>query len=158
MKFGYDSSMSSDLLPVDSSLMFKLIRVVNLVARPFNESIGKQNQLSLSEWRAMMVLASHPGSSASDVADWTGMDKMSISRAIAGLHKRDRIVKKDDPNDQRKSLLFLSAKGERLFERIGTQARRREEELFSGASRQELERFDATLEKLVAALGRLEAK
>ena len=54
-------------LPVDSSLFFKLVRVVNLTARPFVETLARTHQLSLNEWRVMVVLASHPGVAASDV-------------------------------------------------------------------------------------------
>ena len=34
-------------LPVDDSIFFRLVRVVNLTARPFSESIGKAYHLSV---------------------------------------------------------------------------------------------------------------
>ena len=70
---------------LDESVFFKLVRVVNLTARPFNEGIGARHQLSLNEWRVMTVVAGHPGCTASDVCARTGMDKMSVSRAIVSL-------------------------------------------------------------------------
>ena len=66
-------------------MFFKLVRVVNLTARPFNEGIGRGTSLSLSDWRVMTVVGSHPGTTASEVCARTGMDKMSVSRAIAAL-------------------------------------------------------------------------
>jgi len=48
-------------LPMDSSVFFKLVRVVNLTARPFSESIGKAHRLSLNEWRVLLVLANLSG-------------------------------------------------------------------------------------------------
>ncbi len=149
--------MANDELPVDTSLSFKLVRVVNLTARPFYESVGKQHQLSLNEWRVMVVVASHPGVAATDVADSTGLDKMSVSRALASLAKSERLVRQDDPADQRRSRLFLSTAGKRVFGKIGAQAKLREAELFAGASAAELERMNATLEKLIAALRRMDA-
>ncbi len=139
-------------LPVDSSLFFKLVRVVNLTARPFHESVGKQHHLSLNEWRAMVVLASHPGVSATDIAELTGLDKMSVSRALTGLEKHERLKRESDPSDQRKSLLTLSPVGRRLFARIGAQAKEREARLFAGVSPSEVAQMNATLDKLVAAL------
>ena len=68
-------------LPIDDSIFFRLVRVVNLTARPFSESIGKAHRLSLNEWRVLLVLANHAGVAASDVATLTGLDKMSVSRA-----------------------------------------------------------------------------
>ena len=119
-------------LPVDSSLFFKLVRVVNLTARPFHDTVGKANQLTLNEWRAMVVLASHPGAAAADIAESTGLDKMAVSRAIAGLDEAGRLRKSPDPADQRRSLLYLSAEGQRVFTKVGRTAKKREAELFQG--------------------------
>jgi DNA-binding MarR family transcriptional regulator len=142
----------AEQLPVDSSLFFKLVRVVNLTARPFHDSVSRQNQLSLNEWRVMVVLASHPGVSATDICELTGLDKMSVSRALTGLDKRGRLRRKDDPEDQRKTLLTLSPDGRKLFARIGALAKEREADLFKGLKSTELAQMNATLDKLVAAL------
>ena len=83
----------SERLPIDDSIFFRLVRVVNLTARPFSESIGKAHRLSLNEWRVLLVLANHAGIAASDVAALTGLDKMSVSRALSGLVQRNRVVR-----------------------------------------------------------------
>ena len=145
-------------LPLDSSLFFKLVRVVNLTARPFQAGMGKAHQLTLNEWRVMVVLASHPGSAATDIAEATGLDKMSVSRALSGLGRLDRVVLKSDSNDQRRSQVYLSAAGRKLFARIGGHAIQREAELFSGVSAQELKAMGNTLDKLVLALKSSESK
>ena len=110
-------------LPIDDSIFFRLVRVVNLTARPFSESIGKAHRLSLNEWRVLLVLANHAGVAASDVATLTGLDKMSVSRALSGLVQRGRVVRRVDPADKRRLLLRLSAAGERLYVRIGSRRR-----------------------------------
>jgi DNA-binding MarR family transcriptional regulator len=145
-------------MPLDSSLFFKLVRVVNLTARPFQAGMGKANQLTLNEWRVMVVLASHPGSAATDIAEATGIDKMSVSRALSGLGRLDRVVIKSDSNDQRRSNVYLSAAGCKLFARIGGHAVQREAELFNGVSAQELNAMGNTLDKLVLALKASESK
>jgi len=99
-----------------------------------------------------VVLASHPGAAAADVAESTGLDKMAVSRAIAGLDKSARLLKKADPADQRRSLLYLSAEGQRVFTQVGRTAKRREAQLFRGLRASELEQFNATLDKLIAAV------
>src|SRR4051812_38410167 len=142
----------AEALPVDSSLFFKLVRVVNLTARPFHDTVGKANHLTLNEWRAMVVLASHPGVAAADVAESTGLDKMAVSRAIAGLDKAGRLLKKDDPADQRRSRLYLSAEGQRVFTKVGRTAKKREAELLSTIAQADLEQFNATLDQLIAAV------
>ena len=53
----------------------------------------------------MLVLASHPGFAAQEVVAHTGLDKMSVSRALAGLVRHGRVVRRDDPADKRRMLL-----------------------------------------------------
>jgi DNA-binding MarR family transcriptional regulator len=139
-------------LPVDDSIFFKLVRVVNLTARPFSESIGKAWNLSLNEWRVLLVLANHPQVVASEVAAITGLDKMTVSRAIAALERRGRVVRKVDAADRRRMLLRLSAAGERLYERIGVPAKARERSLFRGMGDADQERLGRLLDRLIGNL------
>jgi DNA-binding MarR family transcriptional regulator len=139
-------------LPIDSSLFFKLVRVVNLTARPFVETLSKAHRLSLNEWRAMVVLDSHPGVAASQVAEFTGLDKMSVSRAIAALDRHGRIDKRGDPTDARRTLLTLNAKGQALFDVIGGLAAEREVQLFGGLTAAERLQMAATIDRLIDAL------
>lgn len=142
----------AEALPIDSSLFFKLARVVNLTARPFLETLSRTHHLSLNEWRVMVVLASHPGCAAHEVAEACGLDKMSVSRALAGLARRARIVKRADPTDARRTLLQLSSAGQRLFESIAPAAIQREAQLFGGLSDGDRTRLAALMDRLVAAL------
>ncbi len=133
-------------------MFFKLVRVVNLTARPFNEGIGRQHGLSLSDWRVMTVVGCHPGTTASEVCARTGMDKMSVSRAIAALARKRRVARRPDPSDGRRTLLELSSSGQRLFEQIATGARVREQQLFGRISSQDQTRLGEMLDRLIAAL------
>jgi DNA-binding MarR family transcriptional regulator len=137
---------------LDESLFFKLVRVVNLTARPFNEGIGQRHALSLSDWRVMMVLGSHPGTTASEVCQRTGMDKMSVSRAIAALARKRRVLRKPDPADGRRTRVWLSNAGQRLFDELSVSARVRERQVFRGVGAQEQARLGETLDRLIDAL------
>jgi DNA-binding MarR family transcriptional regulator len=146
------------LLPIDSSLFFKLVRVVNLTARPFVDSLAKTHQLSLNEWRAMVVLASHPGVAAREIAEHTGLDKMSVSRAIAALDRHRRVRKEADPQDARRTRLWLNAAGRALFESIGASASQREAQLFGGISATEQQALGKLIDRLIAAVQTSETK
>lgn len=139
-------------LPIDDSLFFKLVRVVNLTARPFVEGLSRAHRLSLNEWRAMVVLASHPGVAARDVADLTGLDKMSVSRALAGLEREGRLERSPDPADARRACLRLTRAGDRLFETIGAQAVDRERQLYRGLAAMERAALMASIDRLIDAL------
>lgn len=135
-------------------LFFKLVRVVNLTARPFHERVGREHQLTLNEWRAMAVLAAQPGLSATQVADLTGLDKMAVSRALAGLKRHQRVQRRSDPTDQRCSRLYLTATGKALHATVGALGRQREAELFAGVDASELARLSDTLDTLIRAVER----
>ena len=146
------SRRAAAALPVDSSLFFQLVRVVNLTARPFSESIGKAHRLGLNAWRVLIVVANHPGVAASEVAEFSGLDKMAVSRAVAELVRDGRVVRRTDAADKRRMHLHPSAEGRRLYARIGTPARERERMLFRGIGDAERQRLAATLERLIANL------
>jgi len=135
-------------------LFFKLVRVVNLTARPFHERVGREHQLTLNEWRAMAVLAAQPGLSATQVADLTGLDKMAVSRALAGLKRHQRVQRRSDPTDLRCSRLYLTAAGKALHATVGALGRQREAELFAGVDASELARLSDTLDTLIRAVER----
>ncbi|MGJ7510505.1 MarR family winged helix-turn-helix transcriptional regulator [Variovorax sp. GT1P44] len=134
------------------SVFFKLVRVVNLTARPFQQRVGEQHQLTLNEWRTMAVLGAHPGLTATQVADLTGLDKMAVSRALAGLQRHKRLHRHEDPTDLRRNRLYLSSIGKDLYATVSAQAREREAELFAGVAMEELRAMNATLDKLVASV------
>jgi DNA-binding MarR family transcriptional regulator len=133
-------------------LFFKLVRVVNLTARPFQQRVGRQHQLTLNEWRAMAALGERPGLTATQVADTTGLDKMAVSRALAGLKRHKRLQRHDDPTDQRRSRLYLTAAGKALCATVSTLGREREAQLFAGVDAVELARMSATLDKLIESV------
>jgi DNA-binding MarR family transcriptional regulator len=136
-------------------LFFKLVRVVNLTARPFHERVGREHQLTLNEWRTLAVLAAQPGLTGSQVADLTGLDKMAVSRALAGLKRHKRVQRRDDPTDQRCSRLYLTAAGKVLHATVDALGRQREAELFAGVDAAELARMSATLDTLIRAVERV---
>lgn len=139
-------------LPIDDSLFFKLVRLVNLTARPFVETLAAAHQLSLNEWRVMVVLASRPDVAAHEVADATGLDKMSVSRALAALARQRRIERHADAADARRTLLRLNAAGRRLYEALGALAAQREAQLFRGFGRTEREQLAVLVDRLATSL------
>lgn len=139
-------------LPHDSGLFFKLVRIVNVMSRPFVETLSRQHRISLNEWRVMVVIASHPGCAAHQVARATGLDKMSVSRAIAALDRHRRLARRPDPHDARRTLLSLNAAGARLFRTIGVAGKARESTLLAGLDGSAQARLAQLLDRMIAAI------
>ncbi|MDM0033169.1 MarR family transcriptional regulator [Variovorax sp. J22P271] len=137
---------------VEDMVFLKLVRVVNLTARPFQQRVGRLHQLTLNEWRTMALLGARPGLTATRLADLTGLDKMAVSRALAGLQRAGRLHRHEDPTDQRRSRLYLSSAGKAVHAVVALQAREREAELFAGVAAPELQQLNATLDKLIASV------
>jgi DNA-binding MarR family transcriptional regulator len=139
-------------MPDGDLLFFKLVRVVNLTARPFAQRVGREHKLSLNEWRVMALVGGRPGCTASQVAELSGLDKMAVSRALAGLQRAKRLQRHGDPTDQRRSRLYLSASGKALYAIAHARAREREAQLFEGMTAPEREQLSAMLDKLIASV------
>jgi DNA-binding MarR family transcriptional regulator len=112
--------------PHDRALLFAMVRLADLTARPFQEGIGRRHRLGLSEWRVLAALHGHGGSAAIEVAQRTGLDKMSVSRALASLEAAGRIARRPDPGDGRRVLASLTPAGRGLYRSLQGPSRERE--------------------------------
>jgi len=136
----------------DDLLILKLVRVVNFTARPFEQRVGKPLQLSLNEWRVMAMVGAQPGCTASQVAEHSGMDKMAVSRALAGLQRAKRLRRHEDPTDQRRSRLYLSAAGREVYAVALARAQEREAEMLAAMTAQERGQLGSLLDKLLTSV------
>jgi DNA-binding MarR family transcriptional regulator len=136
----------------DATLLFAMVRLVNLTARPFQEGIGRRHRLGLSEWRTLAVLAAHPGAAAVEIAHRTGLDKMSVSRALASLERAGRLARRPDPRDGRRALATLTPAGRALFRTLRGSAREREATVTGTLSAAQKRQLDAMLERMTRAV------
>jgi len=149
-----------DPVPIKTarSLFFQLLVLANLTARPFYERFGRRLHLSLSEWRVLLVLADRPGISAQDLADYIGLDKMSVSRAVRGLAARRRLERRASDSDRRRFHLFLTAEGRRVYDEIAASGVERERAIFGALPPRERRAFFAALTLLVGRTRKLDQK
>lgn len=129
---------------------FRLLKLTNLMSRPFFGQFAKQHDLTLNEWRAIVVLANRPGSAAQDVSAATGLHPMNISRAVISLRKRALVEEARDPDNHRRMLLWLTRDGDALFKSIAPHSEAQNKRLFDVLSQDELSAFVRTLDKLTA--------
>ncbi|UCE30276.1 MAG: winged helix-turn-helix transcriptional regulator [Burkholderiales bacterium] len=133
---------------VDEDLVFRVLRLANLIARPFQGSFGTRFDLSLAEWRVVLVLAAHPRVSATEVAERTGMHVMNVSRSVARLVRMGRVTRGVDPSDRRRAVLRLTRKGLAMYRQIAPSAQAREEAVRQVLSTREKAQLRAMLDRL----------
>lgn len=85
---------------------------------------GTGHDLTLAQWRALVVISSSKGVRASDVADRIGMTRPSMSRLVRRLERRGVVSVHSDPLDGRAAILRATANGRQMH--LATLARRRE--------------------------------
>ncbi len=129
---------------------FRLLKLTNLLSRPFFGRFAKQHALTLTEWRTMVVLANRPGSAAQDVSAATGLHAMNISRALAGLRAAGRVEEARDPDNHRRTLLWLTKDGERTFHEIAPHSEQQARMLLDVLSPAELATLSRLVDKLTA--------
>lgn len=88
-----------------------------------------------------------PDPTQQQVADFAGMDRMMLSRLVAGLERRGILVRLSDREDARLKRLRLSQEGRELVTRASAIARTVDAELFAGETRDSLRE---ELRKIVA--------
>jgi DNA-binding MarR family transcriptional regulator len=129
---------------------FRLLKLTNLMSRPFFGQFAKRHALSLNEWRAVVVLATRPGSAAQDISAATGLHPMNISRAVIGLRKAGMVEEARDPENHRRVLLWLTKAGEKTFKEIAPHSERQARMLLDGLAPEELMVLGRTIDKLIA--------
>lgn len=133
----------------EDALVYRLLRLVNLLAKPFQERFGTRYDLTLAEWRVMMALAARPGITVTEIADWSGLHVMNVSRSVARLVRKGRVLREVDPADRRRALLRLSRRGTALFEIIAPSAQAREDMVRTVLSAREAKSLRVTIDRLI---------
>ena len=102
-----------------------------LVAVAARSLAEHESEVSLPQYRALVVLASRGPQRPVDLAQALGVDPSTATRMCDRLVRKKLIVRRRDVTDRRVVMLSLSASGRRLVERV-TRRRRREIEQILG--------------------------
>ncbi len=134
-----------DLTKAPAALLFV---ATDLLARSFADTIGRRHDLTLAEWRCMMVLAPRPGLANIEVAEASGVDVMTVSRALRRLERHGRLERRADPADKRRITGSLTPKGLDLYRTVAPSA----ELLFAELNVQDRAQLSRYLKTVIASL------
>jgi len=116
-------------LDLEHFLPYRLSVLSNRVSDAIARMYSQRFALGVTEWRVMAVVGRYPGLSAGEVAQRTAMDKVAVSRAVAGLVDDGRLHRDTHGDDRRRSVLRLSARGQRIYDEVAPMALRFEQRL-----------------------------
>jgi DNA-binding MarR family transcriptional regulator len=138
------------VLALEHFLPYRMSVLTNTVSRAIAREYDQRFGLSIPQWRVMAVLARFPDLSAGEVADKTAMDKVQVSRAVAGLLNDGRLTRCTDTADRRRSVLRLSPAGRDIYARIVPLARRYEADLLASLPEADRQALDRIVDALTA--------
>lgn len=141
---------------LEEYLPYRLSLLSNTISHGVASRYQKDHDISVIDWRVIVVLGRYPGSTASEVVEKTAMDKVSISRAVRSLEDKGFLQRQVDQADRRRQRLFLTrGRGKRVLEEIVPLAAAYENELVDmlpGSERATLERLLRKLQTRAEAL------
>ena len=142
---------SDETLVLSAFLPYRLSVLSNTVSRAIAERYQRDFGLSIWQWRIMAVLGESESLTASEVCARTAMDKVAVSRAVAGLEADGHVRRARDAEDGRAARLSLSRGGRKIYSQIVPLALAYEAQLRSGLTEREMAQLNRLLAKLASA-------
>lgn len=137
------------IFPLQTFLPYRLAVLSKTVgislSKIYQEKFGITNQ----QWRVMFSLARKANCSASYLVHHAALDKVQVSRAVAGLIKKRLVERKADDKDRRNSILNLTNKGWAIYDQIAPEAAAFEARLKGALNKKEAAEFNSMLSKLM---------
>lgn len=141
---------------LEDFLPYRLSVVTNRVSRAFASRYAAAWGLAIPEWRVLAVVGAFAPLSSAAVCEKTAMDKVKVSRAVAGLLRRGLLARHPAQDDGRVLLLSLAEEGRRVYGGVVPMARGIEAALTAALSPRERRGLLAALDKLDACVAELE--
>ena len=141
-------SSPSQALELENFLPYRLSILAQIVSESLHDLYAGPFGLTVTQWRVMAALGRFAPLTASDVGQRIVMDKVAVSRAVAGLTKRGLVERATDRTDRRRASLRLSIRGRAMHARIVPIALAYEERLYKALNTEERRSFDALTQRL----------
>lgn len=133
-------------------LLHQLLKLTNRLMAPFSTHLSHRYRISVNEFRMLMTIGALGRTASHELAELTGVNVMSVSRAVATLQRHGRIEIVPDPANRRRKWLSLTEEGERLYAAMHPQSEQVADYLFSELSAQEIGQLDRIVERLIGTL------
>ena len=128
----------------------------NRVTRSFLMEVEPKFDITLAEWRVLLMLCQHPGATAIEITNRWSMEKMAVNRAIRKLEESEAISRTRKHHDRRSYELYLTEKGQKIYESIVPAANTRYQQIVSALNREELASLARKLNRLLKRTEELE--
>lgn len=115
-------ALPNQKLDLNRHLPYILARTSNMVASItstyYLDMIENAPTLSLREFRVIIIVAVHGPSAPAQIAELTGMDRATVTRAVNGLRKQGLVLSMRNARDARGKYVAMTSDGSALCERL----------------------------------------
>lgn len=145
------ASDAADGFDLEQFFPYRLSVLANTVTRALARLYESEHDLTIAEWRLLAILARFGPISGNGVCERSAMDKVRVSRAVGRAVSRGLVDRTTDPQDRRRAVLTLTARGRAIYDRIAPLAREREAQILSVLTEAEAGAMMAALRRLQAS-------
>ncbi len=112
--------------------------------------------VTTEHWGILQCLYEIDGLSQVELSSILNKDKPNITRILDVMEKNDLVVRKSDPDDRRKFLIFLTDKAKKMKNDLLTLSKKFIKKITTGISDSELETYITVLNKMNKSMELLE--
>ena len=135
-----------------AAMLHQLLKLTNRLMAPFSTHLAHRYKISLNEFRLLMTIGGLGRTASHELAELTGDNVMSDSRAVATLERHGRIEVVPDQRNRRRKWLSLTGEGERLYRIMRPQGAKVADYLFSDLSAAQTAQLETILTQLIDTL------
>jgi DNA-binding MarR family transcriptional regulator len=140
--------MKRSELHMDSFLPSLIRNLSEGMAASMSRRITGSFRLSTTEWRILLQLAEHEALTASDIVEYSAMEKSKVSRALTNLESRGLVERSVSESDHRVKLLSMTETGRKRYTALVPRVLDWEKELIDGLEVSEYRDLLFLLDKL----------
>ena len=124
---------------ISNSLGFLTITAHRLLSVYFRKRVGDTGiDVTVEQWGVLVHLWNKGGIAQDELAYRLCVDKSSLSRVLDGMERRGLVLRKRDPDDARRKILFATALAEELRKPCLEEADKALEEILKNIQQDEL--------------------
>lgn len=127
---------------LDQNMGYLLSRTASLLDLIFQRSINEKGySVTVHQWRIMQKLYDCDGLSQVALGKLLDKNGPNITRILDVMEKNDLVCRTPDPEDRRKFVIHLTARGREMKEQIAPLSRSSRERAFNNISQKDFEKF-----------------
>jgi DNA-binding MarR family transcriptional regulator len=141
--------MPSQPLDLQNFLPYKLSRLINDLSAGLLRTYSPRFALNVSQWRMLAAAAQLEPTTVTELTQYSGMDKVTVSRSVREMVERKLLTRVLDENDRRRATITLTAEGRDIYQQIAPLAVEYEKHLLGSLEASERAALNQIIDRLL---------